>query len=525
MAAAISPEDHYWQNLKIQTQDLDAISAHLLDVETPLSPEDLAAFIVAMRARGEAQVQAKQAAEAGSPYFPKDGHKAGEKLVFPTLGDRGGEVVGSRPARTLNGNDFSVIEVEMRDGSRREFAAGLASHALNAQPIDTGSEQAFDGSEVMDAHGAALAKKVETALRENDDFVYIAGRWFPKALIIEVTEGQLNLAEALLDMASGGPLLTEELLGQVELPQGNNPKLAAFSLDLALQEDKRFDEVGSTGEVRWFLRRLEPKDVQEPPVYLRYEPIEHDRALLNDEMLSLERFLDDELSPIEANDEAVDEVEVRLIFPHWRSGSLPLTERMARLFPAAYESPRVRFDFVDGETGKRFPGWVVRSKRHVDGLRKWYESHGLLPGSYVRARRGEQAGEIIVEANKHRASKEWVRTALIGADGAVVYALLKQTVESAFDERMMIYMPSQIEPLDEAWKRDKRRPLDKVVVSAIQELAKLSPQNHVHASELYAVTNMVMRCPPAPILALLAARADIQHVGDLHYRMAGSGDE
>lgn len=41
-------------------------------------------------------------------------------------------------------------------------------------------------------------------------------------------------------------------------------KLLEFSLNYALQEDPRFDEVGTTGEIAWVPRRLEPEAVLEP---------------------------------------------------------------------------------------------------------------------------------------------------------------------------------------------------------------------------------------------------------------------
>jgi hypothetical protein len=56
------------------------------------------------------------------------------------------------------------------------------------------------------------------------------------------------------------------------------------------------------------------------------------------------------------------------------------------------------------------------------------------------------------------------------------------------------------------------------VVNTMRELAKLNPQSHVHASELYAAINIVRRCPPGPLLALLASRSWFVHVGDLHFR-------
>ena len=76
-----------------------------------------------------------------------------------------------------------------------------------------------------------------------------------------------------------------------------NPNLIEFSLDHALQEDPRFDEVGPAGIVAWFLKGLEPESVRETPLYLRYTPMEYDPDSLTEDMLALEESLDDELTP------------------------------------------------------------------------------------------------------------------------------------------------------------------------------------------------------------------------------------
>jgi hypothetical protein len=117
-----------------------------------------------------------------------------------------------------------------------------------------------------------------------------------------------------------------------------------------------------------------------------------------------------------------------------------------------------------------------------------------------------------------------VRTALVGADGGVVYATLKQQVESSFDERMIIYLPGELGTLEAGWQRreGKTPNLERVVTETMRELAKLNTQNHVHAVELYSALNLLMRCPPAPLLALLSSQAGIQHVGHLHFRLAES---
>jgi hypothetical protein len=50
-------------------------------------------------------------------------------------------------------------------------------------------------------------------------------------------------------------------------------------------------------------------------------------------------------------------------------------------------------------------------------------------------------------------------------------------------------------------------------------MAKLSPQSHVHAQELYAGVNLLRRCPPGPILSLLLESDWVQHLGNLYFRL------
>ena len=508
-----------WQNFEVQPEDIEFLSAHLLEIETPLGATDLAVQLVEQLLARLAEHPSQES--SNQVYLPKDSYAEGAHLIFPALDNRTGRVMRTRPAATMNGDEFSVITVEFEDGSQKEFASQLAVHALNDPQTESDEDDSAGEAAFIQSTAKQIAPRILEALRESPEFVYIAGRWFPRALIIDVDSGQLNVAEAQLDMTDGGPLPTNELLGEVELPLGVNPKLAEFSLDLALQDDDRFDEVGPSGEVAWFLRRLEPEAVRETPFFLRYEPIEYEPGLLTEDMRDVERRLDDELSPMEAQEDTpLKEIQIPLIFPHWRAGTLPLTRKMSRLFPTALESPRVRFHFVDAE-GERFQGWVVRRAKYIVGLHNWYLAHGLMPGSYIKVARSENPGEIMVSAEAHRASKEWVRTALIGADGGVVYATLKQQVETSFDERLMIFLPGELGALDEAWRRraGRRAALEPFVTNILQDLAKLSPQNHVHASELYAAVNLLTRCPPGPIFALLASNPKFQHVGHLHFRL------
>jgi len=253
---------------------------------------------------------------------------------------------------------------------------------------------------------------------------------------------------------------------------------------------------------------------------LRYAPIDYDRSLLNSQMLALEAQLDDELSEIEsAPDHNLKEVTIALIYPHLRSGTLPISGRVRPMFPTAYESPRVRFTLVDGRKKQRIPAWVVREHGYVYGLREWYEANELMPGSLVQIRRGARPGEVIIEARTYRATKDWVRTVIVGADGGMVFAMLKQSISAEFNDRMAFSIPS-LEAVDQLWVQERKRPFEKLVVDMIREMSKLTPQGHVHAQELYSGMNIVRRTPPGPLFALLASKPEFMHVGDLYFRLS-----
>jgi hypothetical protein len=125
-----------------------------------------------------------------------------------------------------------------------------------------------------------------------------------------------------------------------------------------------------------------------------------------------------------------------------------------------------------------------------------------------------------VEAKTRRPVREWVRTVLAGSDGGLVFALLKQEVGCEYNERMAIVVPD-VKAVDAAFLQTSKGPrsLEKLIRDMLRELAKLTPQGHVHAEELYSAVNILRRIPPAPLLTHLASSSDIVHVGDLHFRL------
>lgn len=514
------PRDDLWTNFQISDDDLEFITNLLLEREHPLTPREMLEPLIALKLDQARQNGPEPSAEQAK-YVPGGAYQVGDELVFGQLGGQVGTVLAIRPGENPELGPFKVIDVDLDGGgSRRSFAAELADHTLNqvepAKAVEALPETAGD---VLDTVGPLLETRLRERLSDQDDIVQIAGRWFPRALLAEIHPGHLNLAEAILDVGGGGPLPTSALLEHIELPAGLDPLLATFSVDYALQEDERFDEVGPAGQTLWYLRRLEPPEVRYTPQRLEYKPREVDRSRLTPELLDLERRLDDELSPLDKPTPPVDRVALALLFPHWRVGALPLSGHLQLLFPTAYEAPRIRFILVDGDSGDKFPGWVVRAERYVFGLEEWYRRHDLPAGALVEVRRGDEPGEVIVQALARKRRTDWIRTVTIEG-GRVGFTMLKQPVGAAYDDLMVVGLTNAA-ALDEAWlKGDQRKMTDAQLIGFVfRELARLNPQSAVHAQSLYSGVNVLRRLPPAPIFAELVTSPAYEHVGDLYWRI------
>lgn len=524
---SLTLQEDYWRNFKFTDQDLEFLYNHLLENELPQTAAELSKALIAKRIDTEIQKLVNQKPSDGLRYQPDGSYKVNDVIQFPALNWKKGTVSDIRKSNNPNLPEFDVLTVDFGGTESRMFASGLKDHTLN-QPLKVDDD---DPMFKTDAVFTQYGEDIEAILTENfetvEDLVRIAGRWFPRALLVDINVGHLNLVEAVLDMNDGGPLSTRALMEQIDLPTDVNSKLTEFSLNLALEEDERFDEVGPAGETLWFLHRLEPEGVREAPVTLKYsgsaipeEPV--DVALAN----QLMKNVIDELEPDSGKVDKPDQVTISLIYPHWRAGTLPMTKAIRKLFPSAYEAPRVQFKFIDTETNQEVSGWVVRTNKYVYGLHDWYQSAELIPGNYVTISKGNKAGEVLISAGKRKPNREWVRTALIGADGGIVFAMLKQLVSGSYDERMVAAIPD-LEALDTVWNNGNytRQPLEVTLKKVMKEQAKLNPQGHVHVQELYSAINLIRRCPPGLILSILQNRPWSTHMGDLYFRLAETEEE
>jgi hypothetical protein len=511
--------EDFWFSYTLTEQELEDIYNFLLETETPLDKFEITKFIIGKAITAQEEKLKSQQLALGTLYLPEKQYSKGDVLVFPTRSNEVGKVRAIRSGFNPDYAELQVIDVDFESGASASFAANIKDHKLN-DPVPVKKDDLLDADFVFEEFGTRLVESVAESCATSNDLVCIARHYFPRALLFDISIGHLNLCEAVLEMANGGPLSTKELIEQIELPASNNEYLTEFSLNYALEKDGRFDEVGPSGITLWFLKRLEPMEVQKPPMPLVFSgklPESHAELAGLDE---LNRLVFDELEEDEVDSALTDEAIISLSYPHWRAGTLPLTNRVKGIFPTAHETPRVKFNFSDGNSQEKFSGWVVRPNKYVFGLREWYEQQGAIPGSNITVRRGKESGEVIIQTQKSKNSRDWIKTVLVGTDGGIVFALLKQVISCTFDDRMAIMIPD-VNAIDSIWTSSSRakQPVEKVVQTVMREMGKLNLQNQIHAQELYAAVNVVRRVSTSQVLSILYTQPWAKHLGDLYFKL------
>lgn len=515
MTVRATQTSEYWgSSFALTSDDREFLLNLFVEDEQPRSTDELAQALIRYRTqREEAAMRRKQQAQ-GTLYQPKRSFQVGEQVVFPALDFAVGQIVAVRDGQNPECGAFKVIQVNMDGVGLREFAAELTEHRLNEDAsILSPSEPVASPEELHTRYASTFVPYLRGLLHDCPDFVWLAGKWFPRALIADVNIGQLNIAEAVLDMNGGGPLATEALLTEIGLPPEINRNLQVFSLNHALYNDERFDEVGPSGEVSWYLVRLEPANVITPPDRLRYSTTDYNRHLLTADLLKIERSIDDELSALPALDDEIDEVTLTLTYPHRRSGTVPLSPTIGRLFPTG-RTHRIRFMFEDARTGQRWPGWVVRERHYAFGLDEWYAANDVPAGAYVQLRTGDEPGVVVVDLQGHRLRREWVRVAA-PRDGRLTFEMIKRPIPCDYDDQMIVLADDRagIDRIG-AQIAERNTSLLELIPQLLPELAKLSPQGNVHARTLYAAINLIRRTPPGPLFAALMSQTSFRALGD-----------
>lgn len=514
----------YWSTLQVTPDDVDYLSNLLLETAVPKPASELALAVIRHRVEVEnAELRRKLANR--TIYQPKRKYAIGDELSFPALGFETGRVISLRPGRNPDAKEFDVILVEMAGGIRREFAANYTlPHRLNDDAVLlslSDDHSVLSPEQLHELYGDVVAAAIDAALEQHPDFLRVANDWFLRALMAEVNIGHLNLAEAVLDVANGGPLTTSAILSELDLPPDIAGNLQEISLNTALAGDERFDDVSLSEEPCWFLRRLEPPEVRSMPPALRAATFAGGPVTLSDDLKALAAALDDELEmtgepdTVESQDKLAS-VQIVLTFPHRLAGTLGWSRRLAAVLPKV-NKPRVPVTFRDRANGREFLVWLVKDGRYIFGLGDWYEANDLPAGACIEISRGPADNVFIIDCKRHRPKREWVRFAT-NRDGHLRLETAQRAVGCEFDDLMSVFCDdvSALSSLRGAHPRD----VAQAVREAFPEIAKLSPQGNVHASTLYAVVNVITRASPMAVFSALSSSGAYQSVGDNYWHLS-----
>lgn len=513
------------KNFAIGEDELDFLVNTMLERETPMTTRELARLLVETRLHKDQELLNARY-KGTNIYRPAQKYDVGARLVFTEMQLATATVTAVRPGNNPAQGTFDVIAVQFDDDAHnsskpREFAANLATeHTLNASTEDNTltTEEPAEVDEILEANNSHVLRTMLDALKAHPALERVAGYWFPRELVMDCDIGTMHLAEAVLDMAGGGPLTTEEIIEQIGRLGDAPMKLQVFSLNLALNSDERFDEVGPAGQVLWYLNRMEPAAVREVPELLQYNPTDYDEDALSDEMFDLETELDDEHTEIDFEGRLRKATSV-LLYPHRRIGTLPLNAKTSTIFPTA-RTPRIHVELVDETDEQVYKGWVVHEHKYVYGLFDYYTKHKLPIGAYVSVKPGKSDGQIILSFDGYSPRTEWIRI-LSNNSNQLAFEQKKRAIGAAYDD-LMIIGADDLEGVDKLARVYKNKSIATILRELLTDLGKLSPQGTVHAVTLYSAFNAVRRCPPGPIFATLTTNPEFEDVGDHYWKLTAT---
>jgi hypothetical protein len=508
----------YWQEqLSLSRKDLAALYGLILDLAKPQDTATLAEALIERHCRQEEEsIQAELG--RGRLYQPREAYEAGEAILFPAMEFALGKVVDTRPGRNPDYGDFVVIQVQLEgEDEVREFASQLqGEHRLNRDDGRDGFLPAGDmlsPAELYQRYGSAIEKTLIQALTDHEDFVRFRDQWFLQDLLAPIELGHRNIAEALIEIR-GMPLLPVDIATELDLPAEVPEETQIFSVNHELDSDERFDNVGDSGRDIWYLRRLSPEPVTNPPSRLNLVPVPCNREDITEELLLIEREIDDEGSGEEVMGPSrpLYRTSLSLIYPHWRHGTLPLTVRTRGLFPESsnHHSPVV---LIDGQSGDRMQGWVVHAESYVYGLEHWYRRYELPVGAYIKLERTRDPRVITVDFEPRRLKRLWGRVA-VAQGNKLVFQVRKLPIACEYDDHLNIDEDNP-RTIDRLWEQASGRgeSLLQIMLRIMPEMIKLSPQATVHAKSLYSAVNLLKRVPPGPIFALLSTEPCFMAMG------------
>ncbi len=237
----------YWiEDFQPQKEELAALEAHMLETLAPAGVETLAGLLIRGRVDRALASRKKAADGKGVPYMPTDSYEKGQSLVFPALDGAKGTIGKVRKGNNPMYGDYQVLSVKIGSDAR-EFAAGIGwDHALTSTQAD------LDADLLVDRYASVIAPQLRERLHGTGDWLGAGNSWILKSLLPEVNAGHRNLAEAIL-MLANEPLSADKLLDEIDLDGSVSEESRRLALELALEDDKRFRNVGAIESPLWTL--------------------------------------------------------------------------------------------------------------------------------------------------------------------------------------------------------------------------------------------------------------------------------
>lgn len=504
----------FWNEVGTTPADAEHLYGFLLERGAPATSRELTDHLIEWRVREEERKLAELASRAAPIYQPKLTIQPGEHLVFSALDNREGVIKQVRAGDNPRLGEFKVISVQFAgEGKPREFVAEYAApHPLNEDVTRTAESLQTTPEQAIATYGASVGAALARRLSADKEFVQIGDEWFLKGLLPEIHSGYLNLAEAAIEQA-GDAVRTADLLKVLDLPATVKKPAATFGLTVALQNDSRFEDVGPTGDARWYLTRLEPPEALERPAGLESAPV--GKVSLSGELELIAAELFDEadlngdanLKPVAAR----DEISLILTYPHRQAGTLPLTAPVCALLPN-FTRPRLKINFQDATTQERFAGYAVSAGHYLAGLNQWFAARKLSPGAYVILKRGPDPLTLTIDYQPQREHSLWVRVAR-GMNGHLTFSQEKRPLSHKYDEEMLIVVGDPLGIDAAAQTARQQHSLAALLEEIFPELAKLSGAGRVHAKTLYSAINLIRRVGPRAVMGALTESHAFTSVG------------
>ena len=275
--------DTYWADeFDITIADLDRIETHIRETSQAHDLTTLARRVAHGRLRYGPETSAPaQPVWAEDPsvrlWDPAGEWKEGDHAIVARLVRKGvyeafvGEVIAVEPHQVrlqLDGIDRPAIYLRAASGSKkaRKWHAKVLEVVAEKQKAPE-LEQKVEA--ILLTHGGQVASRLLDALRADDRFVHLAGRWFLRKLAVSLIEEQLTaLAWDMVSLEEPKP--TVELSPLVE-PALDEDDAGLFGLYLAMRERPDLFENADPGQrPRWVLAGPPPGSCTSQ--YAAYDP-------------------------------------------------------------------------------------------------------------------------------------------------------------------------------------------------------------------------------------------------------------